>query len=76
MTDDPIPNGQADAFTMPLDEFCADISRTDKRVELIAVFRHRELMANRHHDTPAAYADRYAATHDSPTAGNTRPVSV
>ena len=64
------------AATVPLDEFCQDLSRTDKRVELIAVFVHRERAAGRHHDTPEAYATRYAGTHDSPTAGNTRPMSV
>jgi hypothetical protein len=69
MSDDPQPN-------VPLDEFCADLSRTDTRVELIAVFNYRERAAGRYHDTVAGYAARYAATHDSPTMGNTRPISV
>lgn len=62
--------------TMPLDEFCADLSRTDRRVELIAVFAFRERAAGRFHDTVPNYRVRFADTHDSPTAGNVRPVSM
>ena len=62
--------------TVPLDEFCLDVSRGDSRVELIAVFRFRELAAGRNHDTPDNYASRYAETAGSPTAGNTLPISV
>lgn len=62
--------------TVPLDEFCQDASRGDSRVELIAVFRHREMVAGRFHDKPSAYAARYSGTHDSPTEGNTRPASM
>ena len=61
MSDDPQES------TVPLDEFCQDISRTDARVELLAVFAHRERAAGRLHDLPSHYAKRYAATHDSPT---------
>jgi hypothetical protein len=53
--------------TVPLDEFCQDLSLVDTRVELIAVFHHRELVAGRNHDTPTAFAKRYAGTHDLPT---------
>lgn len=62
---------------VPLDEFCQDVSRGDGRVELIAVFRHRELSAGRHHDTPDAYMARYTETEGSPTAGQPpKPDSV
>lgn len=71
--DDPQP---VDTTTVPLDEFCMDTSRTDTRVELLAVFAFRERAAGRFHDTVANYRARYNGTHDSPTAGNTRPVSV
>ena len=64
-----------DAFTVPLDEFCQDLSRNTTAVELIAVFRFRELQAKRMHDKPAAYQARYAATAEAPTHGNTRPAS-
>lgn len=68
MTDDAIPDVQSVAITIPLDEFCADASRTDNRVEHLAAFAYRERAAKRHHDTAAAYAERYAALHRSPTA--------
>jgi hypothetical protein len=59
MSDDPQPVAEA---TQPLDEFCAELSRTDTRLELIAVFRYRELAAGRNHAKPSAYAARYART--------------
>lgn len=71
MSDDPTPE-----MPIPLDEFCQDQSRGDTRVELIAVFAFRERAAGRHHDTASAYAGRYALTHESPTAGNARPMSL
>lgn len=61
---------------VPLDEFCMDASRTSNEVELLAVFRHRELAAGRQHDRPEAYAARFAGTADEPTHGLTRPPSV
>jgi hypothetical protein len=68
VSDSPDPAIAPDAIedpvelAVPLDEFCADLSRADRRVELIAIFHHRELAAGRHHDTPSAYARRYAST--------------
>lgn len=75
MSDD-LTTGSVPEANVPLDEFCQDLSRTDKRVELIAVFNYRERMAGRHHDTASAYAGRYALIHESPTAGNARPMSL
>ncbi len=45
--------------TVPLDEFCADLSRTVRSVEAIAAWRSRELLAGRNHDTPSAYLERF-----------------
>lgn len=53
---------------VPLDEFCAETSATDRRVELLACFHFRERMAGRFHDTRQAYAARYAVTEAMPTA--------
>lgn len=52
--------------TVPLDEFCSDISRTDRRVELISAFQHIERMAKREHDTPTNYAARFNVVHRIP----------
>jgi hypothetical protein len=57
-----------DDETIPLDEWCQGQSRSDNRVELMAVFVHRERAAGRNHDTPSAYAARFAAIHNSPTS--------
>lgn len=57
-----------DELTMPLDEFCRTVSLTDRRVELLAVFRDRERRAGREHDTEGNYAARWSATETSPTA--------
>lgn len=50
-----------------LDEWCAERSMTDRRVELLAVFHHREQNAGRLRDSRAAYARRYAQTESKPT---------
>lgn len=52
--------------TVPLDDWCRDQSRADKRVELIAAFHHVERAAGRMHDTAPAYASRYAAFASAP----------
>jgi hypothetical protein len=49
--------------TVPLDEFCADLSRSRANtVELIAVFYHREKAEGRWHDSPANYQHRFDGT--------------
>lgn len=53
----PVP----DRFVQPLDHWCADLSATDRRVELIAAFHHEEVAAGRRMDSPDAYAARFAA---------------
>ena len=47
-------------FPLHLDEFCARLSATDKRVELIGGFHHTERVAGRTQDLESAYADRFA----------------
>jgi hypothetical protein len=53
--------------TMPLDQFCQELSHTVRSVELIAVFRAREQMAGRNHDTNDSYKARFALISVSPT---------
>lgn len=48
-------------FALPLDEFCAQLSRTDKRVELIAAFHAHERANGRMVDLPSTYTGRFAA---------------
>lgn len=43
-----------------LKRFCADLSVSDRRVELIGGFHHSELVAGRLLDTNEAYTQRYA----------------
>lgn len=54
------------AATIPLDEWCRAQSATDQRVELLGCFAYRERAAGRHHDTPDAYAARYAVAEAHP----------
>lgn len=51
----------------PLDDWCAEQSLRDRRVELLAVFHFRERAAGRGRDTRAAYAARYAQAETTPT---------
>lgn len=46
---------------VPLDEWLADKSLTDRSVEMLAVFRFREMAAGRHHDLPSRYEERYGS---------------
>ena len=50
-----------DSFPLTLDEFCTQLSGTDKRVALIGGFHSTEKKAGRLKDTVAAYRSRYAA---------------
>ena len=47
--------------TLTLDEFCAQLSATDKRVSLIGGFYASEKAAKHRKDTPAAFQQRYTA---------------
>ena len=48
-------------FPLSLDEFCSQISITDKRVEAIGAFHATEKAAGRVKDTFPAYSGRYTA---------------
>lgn len=48
-----------DVFPLSLDEFCARLSQSDRRVELIGGFHHSERSAGRLKDTSADYQQRF-----------------
>jgi hypothetical protein len=50
-----------DSFPLSLDEFCARLSLTDKRVELIGGFHHTERAAGHNKDVEAAFKERFIA---------------
>ena len=54
-------------FPLTLDEFCARLSSTDRRVELIAAFHHNERAAGQMKDTSAAFQNRFVAFQSKPT---------
>lgn len=62
---DPKPNDAgtpvADEFPVSLDNFCSDLSQSDRRVELIGGFHYSERAAGRTKDTPSAFRARYVA---------------
>lgn len=60
------PAPAAPAVKVSLDDFCRSLSRRDRRVELIAMFRHTEVTAKHLSDTAAAYEQRYTATAKRP----------
>lgn len=49
-----------DSFALTLDEFCQQLSKTDRRVALIGGFHSTEKRAGRIKDTAAAYQARFA----------------
>lgn len=52
------PNA-ATELPVTLDQFCADLSRSDRRVALIGGFHYSERRAKHVRDTPSAFAKRY-----------------
>ncbi len=50
-----------DSFPLTLDEFCSQLSKTNKRVALIGGFHSAENAAGRVKDTVAAYQGRFDA---------------
>jgi hypothetical protein len=44
-----------------LQQFCTELSASDRRVEMIGAFHHSEKRAARMYDTSDAYASRYDA---------------
>ena len=55
-----------DQYVIRLDEFCADLSKTDRRVELIGGFHNLEKRNGTVRDTRTAYAARYQAFINAP----------
>lgn len=58
--------GEPNEFPLTLDEFCARLSTTDKRVELIGAFHSIEKVAGRVKDLESAYATRFSAFINQP----------
>jgi hypothetical protein len=58
---------QADkSFSVSLDEFCARLSASDGRVEMISGFHYSERKAGHLNDTSVAFKKRYEAFADQP----------
>ena len=55
-----------DAFPLAIDEFCARLSISDRRVELIGAFHTVEKAAGRVKDLESAFAERFAAFVNQP----------
>jgi hypothetical protein len=47
-------------FPVSLDEFCTDLSRTDRRVELISMFHFIEKQAGHRRALPSEFRQRFA----------------
>ena len=62
----PVAEQPADAYELPLDEFCTRLSASDKRVEMIGGFHATEKKAGRLKDYETAYAARFAAFQTQP----------
>lgn len=55
-----------DSFELTLDEFCTQLSKSDRRVSLIGGFHASEKAANRLKDTVSSYQARYVAFSTKP----------
>lgn len=55
-----------ETYDLTVDEFCAQTSATDNRVELLAAFHASETRAGRVKDSSAAFAARYDAFANAP----------
>jgi hypothetical protein len=55
-------------FEQTLDEFCAQLSSGDRRVELIGGYHATERAAGRIKDLPSAYAARFTSFVTAPVA--------
>ena len=53
-------------FSLTLEEFCARLSGTDRRVELIGAFFKTEQLTGRTKDTEAVFAGRFRAFCNQP----------
>lgn len=55
-----------DSFHLPLEEFCARLSKTDKSVELIGAFYAHEKLAGRVHGSESNFLAQYQAFANKP----------
>ena len=55
-----------ETYDLTVDEFCAQASATDNRVELLGAFHASETRAGRVKDSSSAFADRYTAFANAP----------
>jgi hypothetical protein len=55
----PAEVAETSEFPLSLSEFCARLSRTDRRVELIGGFEYQERVAGRVKDTESNYSTRF-----------------
>lgn len=58
-TEDVAAAAEPTEFPLTIDEFCAQLSSTDRRVELIGGFHAEERAAERFKDLASAYAARF-----------------
>lgn len=56
------------AIETTIDDFCRDLSRTDRRVELIAGFHHEQCARDHHKDTADAFAARFKSFCEAPAS--------
>lgn len=57
---------EPESFEVSLDNFCSELSQSDKRVELIGGFHHTETKAGRMKDFGSAYLTRFLAFVNQP----------
>lgn len=57
----PATPAKSGEFPVTLDNFCVELSQTDKRVELIGGFHYTERLAGRYRDVASAYRLRFQA---------------
>lgn len=62
----PVSTQGEQEFPLALNEFCARLSATDRRVELIAGFHHQEVAAGRTKDLESAFRARFEAFVNQP----------
>lgn len=63
---EPVTEASADVIKLTLHEFCARLSKTVKRPELLGAFEHTERVAARLSDTDQAYRARFDAFINKP----------
>jgi len=62
----PAKGGTDSEFPLSLDEFCAQLSSTDSRVEMIGAFHATERAAGRVKDLASKFTERFTAFVNTP----------